>query len=78
LQAPGLDLDVEISQRPPTGAKYITKYVAKHKSECVIARFNAAGTFVATGAIDPSIKILDTRKMVECQVPKGDPVDSKK
>lgn len=57
----GLDFDYQ-SDSPitsPDAGSYETFYVTAHKAPCRAAAFDAAGSVIATGSADASIKILD-------------------
>jgi len=59
-----LEFETDVTTISPEAATYETCYVTSHKSPCRAGAFNLAGTLVATGSEDASIKILDINRML--------------
>lgn len=53
------DYQSDSSITSPDAGSYETYYVTAHKAPCRTAAFDAAGSVIATGSADASIKILD-------------------
>ncbi len=66
----GLDFDYESDKIPttPDASQYETCYVTSHKAPCRAAAFDPAGSVIATGSVDASIKILDVDRYVLSQL----------
>ncbi|CAG5099070.1 Oidioi.mRNA.OKI2018_I69.XSR.g16223.t1.cds [Oikopleura dioica] len=64
--ADGLDLESELvgGVLSPDPSVYETCYVTAHKGACRAAAWTKDGSYVATGSVDSSIKILDVERMV--------------
>lgn len=59
-----LDNDPDASCVSPTPNVYETVYVTSHKAPCRAGAFSPNGSFIATGSVDASIKILDVERMI--------------
>lgn len=59
-----LDNDPDATCVSPTPNTYETVYVTSHKAPCRAGAFSPNGSFIATGSVDASIKILDVERMI--------------
>lgn len=59
----GIDLEYETegSTMAPEPASYETAYVTSHKQACRSGAFSHDGQLVATGSVDASIKVFESR-----------------